>query len=132
MAKPLVLGTTGHPTEAPFAGDTDLAEVIRDVTGATLVAGTNVTITPNDAGDTITIAATGGGGGGDPATSVYVIVHGSDPNVARTPAAGYALVVWVGTVHPVNSVDGDVVNRTDRNNGPSGAHWATDTGRRMI
>ena len=35
------------------------AERIRDVIGAALVAGTNITITVNDAGDTITIAVTG-------------------------------------------------------------------------
>jgi hypothetical protein len=39
------------------------AERIRDVIGTALVAGTNVTITVNDPGDTITIDATGGGGG---------------------------------------------------------------------
>ena len=53
------------------ADDTDLAsylttaaapELIRDTMGTALVAGANVTITPNDAGDTITIAAAGGGG----------------------------------------------------------------------
>ena len=38
-------------------------EEIRDVMGATLVAGMNIMITPNDAADTITISATGGGGG---------------------------------------------------------------------
>jgi carbohydrate-binding DOMON domain-containing protein len=35
-----------------------LDEQIRDVMGTALVAGTNVTITVNDAGDTITIAST--------------------------------------------------------------------------
>jgi hypothetical protein len=39
-------------------------EQVRDVIGSALVAGANVTITPNDAGDTITISATGSGGGG--------------------------------------------------------------------
>lgn len=43
---------------------TDLAEVVRDTMGVALVAGENVTITPDDAGDKITIAAAGGGGGG--------------------------------------------------------------------
>jgi hypothetical protein len=39
-------------------------ELIRDTIATALVAGTNVTITPNDGSDTITIAASGGGGGG--------------------------------------------------------------------
>lgn len=39
------------------------AERIRDVIGAALVAGSNVTVTVNDGADTITIAATGGGSG---------------------------------------------------------------------
>lgn len=37
----------------------DAAELIRDTVSAALVAGANVTITPNDAGDTITISASG-------------------------------------------------------------------------
>jgi hypothetical protein len=40
-------------------------EQVRDVIGTALVAGANVTITPNDGADTITIAATAGGGGTD-------------------------------------------------------------------
>ena len=39
------------------------AERIRDVIGAALVAGTNITITVNDPGDTITITSAGGSGG---------------------------------------------------------------------
>ncbi len=39
------------------------AELIRDTMATALVAGTNVSITPNDAANTITIAATASGGG---------------------------------------------------------------------
>lgn len=42
--------------DAP-GGSTD-PEVVRDTMASTLVAGSNVTITPDDAGDTITVAAT--------------------------------------------------------------------------
>jgi hypothetical protein len=46
-----------------FAIDTTTeAERIRDVIAAALVAGSNVTITPNDGSDTITISSSGGGG----------------------------------------------------------------------
>lgn len=51
--------------------DTSTApELIRDTMQTALVAGANVTITPNDAGDTITIDATGGGGGSLPAGGI--------------------------------------------------------------
>lgn len=40
----------------------DVDERARDAIGSALVAGSGVTITPNDAGDTITIAASGGSG----------------------------------------------------------------------
>jgi hypothetical protein len=46
--------------EAPGAGSTD-PEVVRDTIAAALVAGSNITITVNDAGDTITIASSSGG-----------------------------------------------------------------------
>jgi hypothetical protein len=46
------------------------AERIRDVTGAALVQGSGITITVDDAGDTITIAAASGSGGLVPVTTL--------------------------------------------------------------
>lgn len=40
-----------------------LQEYIQDIVAATLVAGTNITITYNDVANTITIDSSGGGGG---------------------------------------------------------------------
>ena len=44
--------------------DAEVEELARDAVGAALVEGANITITTNDAANTITIAATGGQGGG--------------------------------------------------------------------
>jgi predicted RNA-binding protein YlqC (UPF0109 family) len=63
------------------------AERIRDVIGAALVAGANITITVDDPGDTITIAASGGGGGG-----VWTLVETLTPSAV----ASIDSEAWVG------------------------------------
>lgn len=62
----MVDSTLTYTDATPLLGVDTAAEAerIRDVIGTALVAGSNVTITVNDAGDTITIASSGGGGGG--------------------------------------------------------------------
>lgn len=58
--------TTERTANAALASAIDTnaeAERVRDVIGAALVAGANISISVNDSGDTITIAATGTGGG---------------------------------------------------------------------
>lgn len=59
-------GGGGGGSGPPFLSTdiTDFNEAARDAIGACLVAGTGISITVNDAGDTITITNTGGGGGG--------------------------------------------------------------------
>ncbi len=56
---------TGTTAGTVMAGDTTIPaaytdEQVRDVIGAALVAGSGITVTPNDGADSITIAATGG------------------------------------------------------------------------
>jgi len=60
-------GVSGNPKVAvsglTSANVTDFAEAVDDRVAALLVAGSNVTLTYNDAANTLTVAATGGGGG---------------------------------------------------------------------
>lgn len=51
----------GTITVASTGGGSTDPEIVRDTMAAALVAGSNITITPNDGADTITIAASGGG-----------------------------------------------------------------------
>lgn len=48
---------------------TDFSEAVDDRVSALLVAGTNMTLTYNDAANTLTLDASGGGGGGSPIIS---------------------------------------------------------------
>lgn len=71
-------------------GSTD-PEIVRDTMATALVAGTNITITVDDPGDTITIAASGSGGGatGGTATLDFGAAPGaSTASIAVTGQAG--------------------------------------------
>lgn len=54
---------TGESSDYSPPSGFDLAEYIRDTMGTALVAGTNITLTVSDVGNTITVASSGGGGG---------------------------------------------------------------------
>lgn len=108
-------------SDAPIDGNTygrengawvNIAERIRDVVGATLVAGTNITIAVNDAGDEITINASGSSYGDEQArdaiAAALVEVAGIDivyDDVAETITFTVDLTeieassseMWVGT-----------------------------------
>jgi hypothetical protein len=126
---------------------TDFAEAVRDRVGATLVAGTNITITVDDPGDTITIAASGGGGGGDlddlgdvnaPSPSDGdVLMWDSTPGewVAAANPAGFAdptttkgdlIVHGASTTRLPVGTDGQVL--TADSGEAAGVAWATPSG----
>lgn len=71
------------------SGYTD--EQVRDVIGATLVEGTNVTITVDDALNTITISATGGGGG---TSSGFYLYHMEPTDDQPTWLTYEGTVLW--------------------------------------
>lgn len=91
------------------SGYTD--EQVRDTMAATLVAGSNVTLTPNDAGDTITIAAATSGASGIPAT-----IFDAQGDLIGASAADVAVRVPGGTV------DGQVLTRDS--GATAGVSWS--------
>lgn len=84
---------------------TDLTEVVQDVVGAMVVAGTNVTATYNDGAGTLTIAASGGGGGGTAPTFARGVIDNGDV----TPGVTAAWTPMVGMAFPIAAVSGDNV-----------------------
>lgn len=75
--QPLVFNTTtGKWGPGTVSAGVD-AEQVRDIVGATLVAGSNISVVVNDAGDSITINSTGSGSGtvADATTSLKGIIQ---------------------------------------------------------
>ena len=59
-----LLSRANHTGTQTASTISDFSEAVDDRVGSLLVAGTNVTLTYNDAANTLTIASAGGGGGG--------------------------------------------------------------------
>lgn len=81
-----LFSTKANTAHAHVAADiTDFSEAVDDRVAALLVAGSNISLTYNDAGNTLTIASTGGSGGSVslPATEVAV---GSGTGITSSPA----------------------------------------------
>lgn len=109
-------------------------EEIRDVVGATLVAGSNVTIAVDDNANTITINSTGGGGGTNPPADADRIYYGlasssdttiidvttltreNDPTNPDTISSGVAtagqyFVIFVPMTHDITSITDTVLGQ---------------------
>ena len=101
-------GDTGeigpHDHDDLYVQTTNAPELIRDTIGSTLVAGSNVTITPDDVNDTITIAASGDGAVSSVAGSAVgtKVLTGQNVNLAiasdstadMLPLVGTSVVEW--------------------------------------
>jgi hypothetical protein len=116
-------------------------EMARDTIGATLVAGTNVTLTVNDGADTITIDVAGGGGGsgvdvedeGVAEATAATTLNFTGAGVTATDAGGGVCNIDVpggggipsGTSFPGSPSTNDQYYRTDRNIGYfyDGTRW---------
>ena len=129
------LGTAATAATGDFAAAThshastsitDFAEAARDAIGAALVAGTNITITVNDAADTITVAASGGSPGGSSGQIQYnnagafggaagAVWSASSPNFTITAQASAhtALRAKGAASHGATTPIFDVVNSSD-------------------
>lgn len=129
------LGTAATAATGDFAAAThshastsitDFAEAARDAIGAALVAGTNITITVNDAADTITVAASGGSPGGSSGQIQYnnagafggaagAVWSASSPNFTITAQASAhtALRAAGAASHGATTPIFDVVNSSD-------------------
>jgi len=91
----------GQPVGNIIAGSGVTAEGAVDAVAASLVAGANVTITYNDAADTITVAATGGSGGGLDTEQVIdavaaSLVAGTNVTITYNDAAGTITIASTG------------------------------------
>lgn len=85
-------------TVSGISGGTD-PETVRDIVGATLVAGTNVTIAVDDPGDTITINAALASGTGNGGYGPNWIAASDAPSAVKTAvsAAGGTVIASLGT-----------------------------------
>jgi hypothetical protein len=110
VGAPVVLGGAGgtpsgltltNATGLPLAtGVTGILPVANGGTGTTtpgLVAGANISISGTWPNQTISASAEG---------AVTAVTHGSNASTARP--SGVTAVYWIGTVEPVNAVNGDL------------------------
>jgi hypothetical protein len=101
---------TGHTHTS--ANISDFTEAVQDAVAALLAAGTGVTLTYNDAGNSLTVAATGGGGSGDPEVirdTIGVAMVGA--GVISVVVNDAADTITISTTATANSTDAQLRDR---------------------
>jgi hypothetical protein len=99
-------------------GSTYTDEQVRDVVAAFVQAGTNITVTHNDAADTLTFAATGGSGGG-------ITTEDAVDAVATALIAGSNVTITYND--PANTITIDVAGSTSAASGVFPFMYQTST-----
>jgi hypothetical protein len=87
-------GSVGSPYQISV-NTAGLSETIDDRVAALLVAGANITLTYNDAGNALTIASSGGGGGGICLSGTAAAVNALRLAGTLQPGCLYAVTDWV-------------------------------------
>lgn len=124
-----LLARSNHTGTQAASTISDFSEAVDDRISSLLVAGTNITLSYNDAANTLTISSTGGGGGGatnlaalaSPTTVTITSDTGADATIAAASGTNAGLflpgektklaAIEVGAT--ANSPDATLLNRTN-------------------
>ena len=114
-----LLARANHTGTQPASTISDFSEAVDDRVGALLVAGTNVTLTYNDAGNTLTVAAAGGGGATNltttaaPTTVTVNSDTGTDAVIAAADGSNAGLLLPAEKTKLAGIAAGATVNSSD-------------------
>ncbi len=122
------ISTLSWATVSGGGGISYTDEMAQDAVASLLVAGTNITLTYNDAANTLTIAAAGGGGGTAPVGSNFAIqfndngVFGADDNLLYDYFTG---LLYINTIPYAFPGSQGAASTVLTNNGSGVLSWAS-------
>jgi len=122
-----LLARANHTGTQPSTSISDFTEAVQDAVAAFLAAGTNVTVSYDDAGNVLTVSASGTGGGGidaETARDVIGVAMAGVGNISVT-INDAADTITISTTATVNSTDAALRDRSTHT-GTQSADTLTD------